>query len=112
MFEALADIDTKYAKIADKEYDGISAEVKKWFKKLAVSALSPDIDVSYGLHRDDVQKEERQHDGKVASANGRIKQAGMYYERKVKKNPADAVEEHARYINLLTTLGQETNQEK
>ena len=39
LFEALADIDTKYAKIADKEYDGISAEVKKWFKRLAVRAL-------------------------------------------------------------------------
>lgn len=36
----------------------------------------------------------------------------MEYERKVKKNPGDAVEEHTRYINLLTTLGTETNQEK
>ena len=39
LFEALADIDTKYAKIADKEYDGISAEVKKWFKRLAVRVM-------------------------------------------------------------------------
>ncbi len=36
IFEALSDIDSKFAKIADKEYDAISNEVKKWFKKLAV----------------------------------------------------------------------------
>lgn len=59
-----------------------------------------------------MQKEERVHDEKVATASGRIKQAGITYERKVKKNPADAVEEHARYISLLTALGAETNQEK
>lgn len=39
IFEALSDIDHKFAKIADKEYDGISSEVKKWFKKLAVCHL-------------------------------------------------------------------------
>lgn len=37
IYEALSDIDSRFAKIADKEYDIISAEVKKWFKKLAVS---------------------------------------------------------------------------
>lgn len=63
-------------------------------------------------NRNGFQKEERAHDEKVANASGRIKQAGMNYEKKVKKNPADAVEEHARYISLLTTLGTETNQEK
>jgi len=36
IFEALSDVDAKFVKIADKEYDSISAEVKKWFKKLAV----------------------------------------------------------------------------
>ncbi len=40
IFDTLSDIDSKFAKIADKEYDGISAEVKKWFKKLAVRYLS------------------------------------------------------------------------
>lgn len=39
IFEALADIDSKFAKIADKEYDAISVEVKKWFKKLNVSSF-------------------------------------------------------------------------
>lgn len=37
IFDSLSDIDSKFAKIADKEYDSISNDVKKWFKKLAVS---------------------------------------------------------------------------
>lgn len=37
IFELLADIDSKFAKFAEKESDTISAEVRKWFKKLAVS---------------------------------------------------------------------------
>ena len=36
--EALVDVDSKFVKIADKECDALSAEVKKWFKKLAVSS--------------------------------------------------------------------------
>ena len=73
IFEAMSDIDSKFAKIADKEYDGISAEVKKWFKKLAVSSLSY-------LHRRRLtvyQKEEKAHDDRISSANARIKQAGI-----------------------------------
>ena len=35
--------------------------------------------------RDVSQKEERAHDEKVASANGKIKQAGLNYEKRVKK---------------------------
>ena len=61
---------------------------------------------------DCVQKEERIHDDKIASANQRIKQAGQIYERKVKKNPRDAADEHTRYMNLLSTLGPEVNKEK
>ena len=36
IFESMAEVDSKFAKFADKECDGVSAEVKKWFKKLAV----------------------------------------------------------------------------
>jgi hypothetical protein len=36
IFDALADVDARFAKGADKEYDTVSGEVKKWFKKLAV----------------------------------------------------------------------------
>ncbi|KAG5645935.1 hypothetical protein DXG03_004724 [Asterophora parasitica] len=93
IFEASFDIDSKFAKIADKEYGSFNAEVKKWFKKLA--------------------KEERTHDERMANANTRIKQAeGQVYEKKSKKNPRDATEEHARYINLITALGPEISQEK
>ncbi|KAF5382074.1 hypothetical protein D9615_004375 [Tricholomella constricta] len=92
LFDVSSDIGSKFAKIADKEYDAISAEVKKWFKKLA--------------------KEERTHDERMANANARIKQAGQVYEKKSKKNPRDATEEHARYINLITALGPEISQEK
>ncbi|KAL1725415.1 hypothetical protein EV714DRAFT_255800, partial [Schizophyllum commune] len=92
LFEALADIDTKFAKIADKEYDGISAEVKKWFKRLA--------------------KEEKAHDERIVAANARIKQAGQAYEKSVKKNAQYAGEEHARYMQLITALGPEVSQEK
>ncbi|KAF7374846.1 hypothetical protein MSAN_00370600 [Mycena sanguinolenta] len=92
IFDALSDVDTKFAKIADKEYDGISAEVKKWFKKLA--------------------KEEKAHDERLSNANAKIKQAGQTYEKKSKKSPRDAAEEHARYINLISSLGPEISQDK
>ncbi|KAJ7104096.1 hypothetical protein B0H15DRAFT_808473 [Mycena belliarum] len=92
IFDALSDIDSKFAKIADKEYDAISAEVKKWFKKLA--------------------KEEKAHDDRLSSANAKIKQAGLIYEKKSKKNPRDSADEHARYINLISSLGPEISQEK
>ncbi|KAF8656276.1 hypothetical protein AX16_002712 [Volvariella volvacea WC 439] len=92
IFEALADINSKFSKLADKEYDFISTEVKKWFKKLA--------------------KEEKAHNEKIANADAKIKQAGQAYEKKAKKNPREAQEEHARYVGLLTTLGPEITQEK
>ncbi|KAI0364323.1 hypothetical protein BV20DRAFT_974598 [Pilatotrama ljubarskyi] len=88
----MSEVDAKFAKYADKECDNVSGEVKKWFKKLA--------------------KEERAHDEKIASANQKIKQAGQVYERKAKKSPRDAAEEHTRYINLLSALGPEVNREK
>ncbi|KAL6307484.1 hypothetical protein BKA93DRAFT_747540 [Sparassis latifolia] len=92
VFETLAEVDVKFAKSADKECDAISAEVKKWFKKLA--------------------KEERVHDDRLANANAKIKQAGQLFEKKSKRNPQDAAGEHTRYMNLLGTLGPEVNQEK
>ena len=64
------------------------------------------------LAADFAQKEERTHDEKIASANQKIKQAGQLYERKAKKNPRDAADEHTKYMNLLSTLGPEVNREK
>jgi len=37
---------------------------------------------------------------------------GQAYEKKAKKNTPDAAEEHARYINLISTVGPEISQEK
>ncbi|KAL0568800.1 hypothetical protein V5O48_013183 [Marasmius crinis-equi] len=111
IFEALNEVDAKFAKLADKEYDGISEEVKKWFRKLA--------------------KEERLHDERIVAANNKIKAAGKTihleftihearsippqgasYEKKSKKNPRDANEEHVRYINLISAMGPEISQDK
>lgn len=38
-FEVLSEVDTKYGKVAEREYEGLSAELKKWFKKMAVGFL-------------------------------------------------------------------------
>lgn len=38
--DTLNEVDTKYCKIADKECDTISNDLRKWFKKLAVSVQS------------------------------------------------------------------------
>ncbi|KAJ4494920.1 hypothetical protein C8J55DRAFT_497953 [Lentinula edodes] len=92
IFEALSEVDSKFAKLADKEYDGVSGDVKKWFRKLA--------------------KEEKAHDERIAIANAKIKQAGLMYEKKSKKSARDASEEHARYINLISAMGPEISQEK
>ncbi|KAG6331724.1 hypothetical protein ID866_7366 [Astraeus odoratus] len=92
IFEVLADVDAKFAKIAGKECGGMSAEVKKWLKKLA--------------------KEERAHDERMNESNAKIKQASQSYEKKSKKGARDAGEEHARYINLLSVVGPEMSQEK
>lgn len=59
-----------------------------------------------------VQKEERAHDDRIEEANSKIKQAGINFERKSKKSPQAAVEEHTRYMNLLSTLGSEVNRDK
>lgn len=40
LMETLAEIDSKFVKLADRECDDASNEVKKWFKKLAVCITS------------------------------------------------------------------------
>ena len=37
---------------------------------------------------------------------------GQIYEKKAKKRASDAHDEHARYINLISTLGPEISQDK
>lgn len=37
LFDVLVDIDVKFSKLMNRECDAVSGDVKKWFKKLAVS---------------------------------------------------------------------------
>lgn len=77
IFDALSDIDSKFAKHVDKEYDGVSVEVKKWFKKLAVRDMQTCNYRPFSAHYS-IQKEEKAHDERIANANAKIKQAGMF----------------------------------
>lgn len=41
IFETISEVDGKFVKIADKECDNVNDDVKKWFRKLAVSSVHP-----------------------------------------------------------------------
>ena len=84
---------------------------KKWRKKLDVRSLGG-ASIGCSSCCPIAQKEERSHDDRIAAANAKLKEAGEVFEKRSKKNPQGAAEEHTRYINLLTTLGPEINQEK
>ncbi|KAG8930941.1 hypothetical protein FRC02_003459 [Tulasnella sp. 418] len=92
IFDSLAEVDAKFSKICEKEYEAMSAELKKWFKKMA--------------------KEEKNYDDLAFNTNNRIKQASLTYEKKARGKARDASEEHTRYVNTLTTLGNELAQAK
>lgn len=75
VFDALSEIDNKFAKVADKECEALSTEVRKWFKKLAVSVFSQSwCTVSLTFL---AQKEEKAHDERMMASNVKIKQAGI-----------------------------------
>lgn len=112
IFESLVEVDSKFVKFADRECDNISAEVKKWFKKLAVRNIIIVVQGFPNITFPLLQKEEKAHDQRMATANAKIKQAGQLYEKKAKKNPRDVQEEHTRYITLLSSLGPEVAQDK
>lgn len=59
IFEALSEIDSKFAKFTDKEYDNISSEVKKWFKKLAVRKTVHTLSPCNSCTRSDDRKKRR-----------------------------------------------------
>ncbi|GJJ08311.1 hypothetical protein Clacol_002522 [Clathrus columnatus] len=92
IFEAIFEVDAKFTKIADKEVDALTGDIKKWFKKLA--------------------KEEKAHDERLANASAKLKQAGQTYEKKAKRKDADLSEEHTRYLAVLNTVGPEMTQDK
>jgi len=39
IFEIISEVDGKFIKITNKECDNINEDVKKWFRKLAVSPI-------------------------------------------------------------------------
>ena len=40
IFETISEVDGKFIKLADKECDSVNNDVKKWFRKLAVSSAN------------------------------------------------------------------------
>ncbi|KAG9033349.1 hypothetical protein FRB95_014891 [Tulasnella sp. JGI-2019a] len=90
MFEILAELDGKFSKVCDREYEGMSQELKKWFKKLT--------------------KEEKNHDEYAYSIQSRLKMAAQSYEKKAKPRYQDAVLDHTRYVNQLNALTNDLTQ--
>jgi hypothetical protein len=72
ILEALSEVDNKFAKLADRECENLSSDVRKWFKKLAVRIESP----AHELYLIRPQKEEKAHDDRIAQASAKLKQAG------------------------------------
>ncbi|KAG8750007.1 hypothetical protein FRC12_013115 [Ceratobasidium sp. 428] len=87
LFEALGEVDGKLAKLAEKEYDSVSSEVRKHFKKMA--------------------KEEKAHDELTFNTNVKLKQASASYDKKVKGKVPYTADEHAKHVHLLSALGNE-----
>ncbi|QRV75591.1 hypothetical protein RhiJN_03606 [Ceratobasidium sp. AG-Ba] len=87
LFEALGEVDGKLAKLAEKEYDNVSSEVRKHFKKMA--------------------KEEKAHDELTFNTNVKLKQASASYDKKVKGKIPYTADEHAKHVHLLSALGNE-----
>ncbi|KAG9086325.1 hypothetical protein FRC07_013122, partial [Ceratobasidium sp. 392] len=87
LFEAIGEVDGKLAKLAEKEYDSVSSEVRKHFKKMA--------------------KEEKAHDELTFNTNVKLKQASASYDKKVKGKVPYTADEHAKHVHLLSALGNE-----
>ncbi|KAG8906838.1 hypothetical protein FRB99_006013 [Tulasnella sp. 403] len=90
MFEILADVDGKFSRVCEREYEGLSAELKKWFKKMA--------------------KEEKNHDDYAYGVQSRLKLATQGFDKKTKSRFPDTVADHTRYVNQINSLTNELNQ--
>ncbi|KAG8858762.1 hypothetical protein FRB96_004899 [Tulasnella sp. 330] len=87
MFDILAELDGKFSKVCEREYEGLSQELKKWFKKLT--------------------KEEKNHDEYAYAVQSRLKIAAQGYEKKSKPRYQEAILDHTRYMNQLNSLTKE-----
>lgn len=60
LLESFSEAETRFVKVADKECEGVSGELKKWFKKLAVRFVAivsmTDIDL---IHFDIIRKRKK-----------------------------------------------------
>lgn len=39
IFEGVGEVQSKFAKMCEREYEGLSSELKKWFKKMNVCRI-------------------------------------------------------------------------
>ncbi|KAG8934757.1 hypothetical protein FRC01_000438 [Tulasnella sp. 417] len=92
IFEGVGEVQAKFAKICEREYEALSSELKKWFKKM--------------------NKEDRQHDELVYSLQAKLKSTTQGYEKKMKGRfmESTAASDHSQYINTLNNLTAELSQ--
>lgn len=95
IFDALVEVDTKFAKLVQKEYDASNDICSKAFKK--------------------IRKEEVLHDETLNNLDFRLKKASATYEKRMRaSNPSmNATSyEHDKHIHLLASLNAEMNSVK
>ncbi|KAG9002494.1 hypothetical protein FRB90_011376, partial [Tulasnella sp. 427] len=92
IFEGVGEVQAKFGKICEREYEALSSELKKWFKKM--------------------NKEDRQHDELVYSLQAKLKLTTQGYEKKMKGRfmESTAASDHSQYINTLNNLTSELSQ--
>ncbi|KAG8799098.1 hypothetical protein FRC17_007225, partial [Serendipita sp. 399] len=85
IFDSVSDVDSKYSKLVEREYETCAQEFKKWTKKL---------------------KEYKALEEYTSAANAKIKAAGLAYEKKSKKGIASSPSGQSldSYSALLSTL--------
>ncbi|PVF95848.1 hypothetical protein CPB86DRAFT_816887 [Serendipita vermifera] len=94
IFDAVSEVDSKYSKLVEREYESCTQELKKWLKKL--------------------KKEDKALDEYTAAANAKIKAAGMAYEKKSKKGITSSPSGPSldSYSALLSSLTSAVNNAK
>lgn len=92
IFEGVGEVQGKFARICEREYEALSSELKKWFKKM--------------------NKEDRQHDELVYSLQAKLKSTTQGYEKKMKGRfmESTTTSDHSQYINTLNNLTAELSQ--
>ncbi|KIM27470.1 hypothetical protein M408DRAFT_16564 [Serendipita vermifera MAFF 305830] len=94
IFDSASEVDGKYAKLVEREYEAVSQDLKKWLKKL--------------------KKEDKALDEYTTAANAKIKAAGQAYEKKQKKGVSSSPSGPSldSYSALLSTLSSSVSSAK